>query len=891
MIGRNQRVPIRIYSLAKELKLDSKELVELCAKAGISGKGSALASLSDDESAKLRSYLSGASKAAPRKAAAPVRPKKEPDKIPVATLVTPETEAPVRPSAPGAAGGKIKVLGSPTKKSSETDSPKRQPLKGRGPVIKLAAVPKSGEAPPPPPTETEQPKAQKPVIKLPADAIRNAKSGTSAPLEQFTRQTEKKRSDGEKPSGTTDGRKTRGRAAPADSASDKPARGRRRGKEVPAAEEGERGKRLAGMASARAARGQPRRGRKGLEIGGDDGRPVRRRRRSSKVARSTAAPRKEKVALELPCSVRTFSEAAGVQAVKVITSLAEILEVEWRELNINSAIEDDIVDMLLEEYGVEVELKQQESVEDAALASIHDHVDDPDSLVTRPPVVTFLGHVDHGKTSLLDAIIGIDVVTGEAGGITQHIRAYTVEKEGKKIAFVDTPGHEAFTEMRARGANVTDIAVLVVAADDGVMPQTEEAISHARAAEVPIVVALNKIDLPGADINRAMQTLSTNGLLPQEWGGDTEVVQTSAITGAGLDDLLETLLLTAEVHEYKANPNRPATGVCLEAEQESGRGAIAKVIVQNGTLRVGDVLVCGQSHGRVKAMYNTLRTRRKIKEAPPSTTVNVTGFNEAPSAGETFYVLDDIAVARQIAEDRSHHAKTRSLGGRRVHISFEEFQEQLEEGRLGDSNGPSILNLIIRADVRGSIEAIEKELSRFEHPEVQIKVLQAAVGGITVADITLADASDAVVVGFNVIPDEAARKMADERGVEIRRYQIIYKLTEEIKLILEGKLQPEKRDKELGRALVQRVFTISKVGAVAGCRVLAGTIERGCRIRINRDGRGIGDYALDSLRREKNDIKETREGTECGIKVAGFNDLKEGDILEAYKIEEIARTL
>ena len=884
-------MPIRIYSLAKELKIDSKELVELCAKAGISGKGSALASLSDDESVKLKSYLSGSAKAAPRKAAAPVRPKRESAKTQVATLATPATEAPVRPSTPGLAGGKIKVLGSPTKKSSDADSPKRPPLKDRGPVIKLAAVPKSGEAPPPPPV-AEEPKAQKPVIRLPADAIRNAKSGATAPLEQFTRQTEKKRSADDKTSGSAGVRGPRGRAAPAVPTSEKPARGRRRGvKEGAGAEEGERGKRLAGMASARAARGQTRRGRKGIEIGGDDGRPTRRRRRTSRVARSTAAPRKEKAVLELPCTVRTFSESAGVQAVKVISSLAEILEVEWRQLNINSAIDDDVVDMLLEEYGVEVELKQQESVEDAALASIRDRVDDPDSLVTRPPVVTFLGHVDHGKTSLLDAIIGIDVVAGEAGGITQHIRAYTVVKGGKEIAFVDTPGHEAFTEMRARGANVTDIAVLVVAADDGVMPQTEEAISHARAAGVPIVVALNKIDLPGADINRAMQTLSTHGLLPQEWGGDIEVVQTSAITGAGIDDLLETLLLTAEVHEYKANPDRPAIGVCLESEQESGRGAIAKIIVQKGTLRVGDILVCGEAHGRVKAMYNTLRTRKKIKEAKPSTTVNVTGFDEAPAAGETFYVLDDIAVARQIAEDRSHQAKTRSLSSRRVHISFEEFQERLEEGRLGDSGGPATLNLILRADVRGSIEAIEKELSKLDHPEVQIKLLQTSVGGITVADVTLADASDAVIVGFNVIPDESARALADERGVEIRRYQIIYKLTEEIKLILEGKLRPEKREKELGRALVQRVFTISKVGTVAGCRVLAGTIERGCRIRINRDGRGIGDYALDTLRREKNDIKETREGTECGIKVAGFNDLKEGDILEAYKIEEIARTL
>ena len=318
---------------------------------------------------------------------------------------------------------------------------------------------------------------------------------------------------------------------------------------------------------------------------------------------------------------------------------------------------------------------------------------------------------------------------------------------------------------------------------------------------------------------------------------------------------------------------------------------VAKMIVQNGTLKVGDIVVCGGAHGRVKAMYDTLDGNKKIAEAGPSTPVNLTGLDIAPEAGEPFYVLDDIAAAREIAEARTHRTRQQALGGKSVHISFEEFQRRLEEGVLGESTEPAMLNLILRADVRGSIEAIQKELGKLDHPEVQIRVLQATVGGITVADVTLADASDAVIIGFNVIPDEAARMLADERGVEIRRYQIIYKVTEEIRALLEGKLEPEKRATDLGRALVQQVFTISRLGAVAGCRVLAGTIERNCRIRVNRDGRGIGDYSLDSLRRVKDDVKEVREGMECGIKLAGFNDLKEGDILEAYKIEEVARTL
>src|SRR5436190_1520971 len=423
------------------------------------------------------------------------------------------------------------------------------------------------------------------------------------------------------------------------------------------------------------------------------------------------------------------------------------------------------------------------------------------------------------------------------------------------------------------------------------MPQTEEAISHAKAANVPIVMAMNKMDLPGADEQKVLSQLATAGLLPSEWGGEVEVVRTSAATGLGIDTLLETLLVTAELHEYKANPDKPARGMCLEAEQEAGRGIIAKLMVQDGTLKEGDVIVCGGGYGRVKAMYDTLRPRQKLQEAGPSTPVNVTGLDVAPNAGDKFYVLEDIGEARELADQRQLETREQTLSGVSKKVSFEDFQQRLSEGRLGPDDEVATLNLIIRADVRGSIEAIHKELAKFDHPEVKVRVLQASVGGITVADVTLAHASGAVVVGFNVIPDEAARALADERQVEIRRNDIIYKLTDDIKAMIEGKLKPEERIVEMGAALVKQVFTISRVGAVAGCQVIRGSIERGCRIRINRDSRTIGDYAMESLRREKDDVKEVARGMECGIKLANFNDLKEGDVLEAYKIEEVARTL
>src|SRR5262245_7743830 len=441
----------------------------------------------------------------------------------------------------------------------------------------------------------------------------------------------------------------------------------------------------------------------------------RRQRRIVGTGASTAAPRKEKVVVQLPCTVRELSEAAGVPAMEI----QRILMNEGIMATINAAMDPDMTQLVAAELGINVEFKQAVSLEEEMLAQLDEQQDDPADLVERPPVITFLGHVDHGKTSLLDRIIGINVVSGESGGITQHIRAYSIEKDGKRISFVDTPGHEAFTEMRARGANVTDIAVLVVAADDGVMPQTEEAISHVRAAEVPIVVALNKIDLPGINLDRVYTSLSTNELQPSEWGGETEVVKTSATKGTGIDELLDTLFTVAELHEYKANPKRPAVGTCLEAQQESERGIVSKMLVQNGTLRVGDVIVCGDSYGRVKAMYDTL-TNERIEEAGPSIPVNLTGLDIAPSAGSKFYVLQDIAQAREIAAHRSATERRMELGESGYqHVTLESLFD-----RLDTTGEAQKLNIILRADVRGSIEAIQKEIAKLEHPEVKVRLLQ-----------------------------------------------------------------------------------------------------------------------------------------------------------------------
>jgi len=527
-----------------------------------------------------------------------------------------------------------------------------------------------------------------------------------------------------------------------------------------------------------------------------------------------------------------------------------------------------------EEQEAELQAKYFEDVE----------VEREEDLRPRPPVVTIMGHVDHGKTLLLDRIRHSNVVAGEAGGITQHIGAYQVEVNGHLITFIDTPGHEAFTAMRSRGADVTDIVVLVVAADDGVMPQTVEAIDHARAADVPIVVAVNKIDRENADLNHVLQQLSERGLVPEAWGGDTIVVQVSALQSIGLDELLEQLIVVAEVEELLASPEGRARGAVLEANLEAGRGPVANLLVQSGTLRVGDPIVAGAAWGRVKALIDDHGDQ--VKEAPPSTPVQVLGFSEPPAAGDEFRVTSDQTTARTIGEARERryrvagHAPSPTAPGARLEDLFEQIQR-------GES---ATLNLILKADVQGTLEAITDSLRKLERPEVKLSFVHRGVGGITENDVQLAVASNATIIGFNVRPDRRAREMAVERDVEIRTYEVIYKLLEEIEKAMVGMLAPEVEEIVTGEAEVRNVFRVPRVGAVAGCYVRDGVITRGSRVRFLREGVIIWKGTITSLRRFKDDVREVQSGFECGIGLSDFQDLKEGDIIETFEEREIPRT-
>ena len=877
---------VRIYTLSKELKIDSKELVELCTRAGIQDKGSALASMSDEEVAKLKEYIAGKSRPPERPAAAsgPVASPAAKAAGPSPASAEPRVPSTLRREdyiAPAGVASRPKPPEPPSKPAEPRPRPAALRPTGDGskavprPAFKLPPLPAAGRTPVA--RAPQEPAAQKPDVKLPLDAIRSAKAGGAKPLAEHMRKHEQRQADGPRPR-PAGGLGIRGGAAggaapplPPTDAGGRPRRAAR-----PHA--GKADDLLGGRELRQLNRKRVTETRSDDDDGG--GRRGSRPRRGAAV--STAAPRKTNASIQVPCTVRAFSEAIGMPASEVLKKLLAFGMSSMPSMA--SSLDRDTVELLAAELGVQLDVKTAEDLEKELLAGFDAVDEDPALRVTRAPVVTFLGHVDHGKTSLLDRILGINVASRESGGITQHMRAYTVQRNGKPITFVDTPGHEAFTQMRARGANVTDCAVIVVAADDGVMPQTEEAISHARAANVPIVVCINKIDLPGADVQKIYQQLAANELLPTEWGGETEVVKTSAVTGDGVDDLLDTLLTIAELHDLRANPERSAAGVCLDASIHEGRGVVACLMVQKGTLKVGDAIVCGEASGHVKAMQDTL-TRRKISVAGPSVPVFVNGLDVPPGAGERFQVVDSIAMAREVAVKRSDIRRHSNLVSAPVHVTFENLLD-----RLGAQKAPT-LNLILRADVRGSIEAILKELEKLDHPEVKIRVLQATVGGVTEADVQLADASDAVIIGFNVVPDERARSLAEDRGVQVRRYDIIYQVTDDLRKALEGMLAPEKREAVLGRAVIQRTYAISRIGVIAGCRVISGIIARNGRMRIIRDSRIVGDYGIESLKREKDDAREVRDGLECGIKLAGFNDIKEGDILECYRVEEVARTL
>jgi translation initiation factor IF-2 len=909
-----QKEKVRVYALARELNVDSKDLLEMCRQAGFDvrnqlsnlepeqrdlieqmvKRGGAsvavaapakhaaviptvpapipnLSSRSIRREAEPRPSVADAkgtespppaptvekTPAAPAAEAAP-NPPSQPVLRPSETIAAKAPELPVKPAAVPA--GKPRDLSQPRPEGG-TPRPARKREIPRPAVARVAPLPPL-KARQPRDLKPQEPVAQKPIARLPeavkggAVNLHELLNKSAAPLD----------------------------APPIDVVDDEEGEGGRDKRPGGVAGRDKRHQQRNERARARRDRGEESRQSGRVQLTVEDDRPQRvkqRLRESQKKRGGPTQPRKGKIPLTLPITVRSLSEAVGVRSGDLLLRLMAVVP----GVSINTTIEPSIAETMALDLGCELEVKRPADAEEQLIASFK-KTDSVEDLVPRAPVVTIMGHVDHGKTSLLDRIRRSNVAATEAGGITQVIRAWRVEHGGHPITFLDTPGHEAFTKMRARGAQVTDIAVIVVAADDGVMPQTEEAINHAKAAGVPIVVAINKVDLPSANINKTRQQLYGLDVLPDNMGGDTPFVETSAASGKGVDELLDTLSIVAEtLLELKANPNKSASGTCLEAMLSEGEGVRATLLVQDGNLHKGDVVLCGACYGRVRAMYDDLG--RPIESAGPSVPVRITGLDDVPNADDPFVVVPDLALAREIADRRKDRLSQSGLSKR-------------PPARLEDLTRAHIaeLKVILKADFRGSIEAIRKEMDKLQHEEVRVRILHTGIGGITESDVQLALTSpeDTIIVGFNVVPDDRARALADEKSVQIREYDVIYHLTSDIRAALEGKLKPREEVIHLGRAVVREVFKISRVGAVAGCYVTQGIIERSAKIRLIRDGVVIypppdRSAGLESLKRFKEDTREVREGFECGMKIAGYDDVKVGDVIEAYRVEQVHRTL
>ncbi len=601
----------------------------------------------------------------------------------------------------------------------------------------------------------------------------------------------------------------------------------------------------------------------------------RKNRKAKEVKKDTPPPeRKKAITMGEIITVKELSEKIGIQVAEIIKKLMNLGILA----TINQELDYETAYLIASEFNIELEKKAVKTFEQQL--EEFDTEDSNENLVNRPPVVTVMGHVDHGKTSLLDAIRNSHVTEAEAGGITQHIGAYTVKIRDNIIAFLDTPGHEAFTSMRARGAQVTDIAILVVAADDGIMPQTVEAINHAKAANVPIIVAINKIDKEQANPERVKQELTEHGLVVEEWGGDTIAVPVSALKREGISDLLEMILLVAEMQDLKANPNRLAKGTIIEAQLDKGRGPVATILVQNGTLKVGDSIVAGTAYGRVRAMVDD--KGKRIKEATPSTPVEVLGLNDVPEAGDIMYAVEDDKLAKQVSEERIEKEKARQVKVT-SRTSLDELFSQLKEGEVKD------LNLIIKADVQGSVEAVRQALEKLSNEQVRVRSIHGGVGGITESDVMLASASNAIIIGFNVRPSVNAIELAEKEEIDIRTYRVIYNAIEDIEAAMKGLLDPEYKEVVIGHASVRAIFKVSGIGTIAGSYVTDGKITRNSSVRIIRDGIVIHEGSIQSLKRFKDDVREVATNYECGIGLENFNDIKEGDVIEAYVMEEIKR--
>ncbi|MCG8402386.1 MAG: translation initiation factor IF-2 [Firmicutes bacterium] len=621
-------------------------------------------------------------------------------------------------------------------------------------------------------------------------------------------------------------------------------------------------------------------GKDNRDQAGEKSAAFRRDRRSKRKPqpeqRQAPARERKPITIGETVTVKNLAEKMAISASDIIKKLMSLGVLA----NINQEIDSDTATILANEVGFKVQVKLEMEKEAMVVQEVEDK---PAELRSRPCVVTIMGHVDHGKTSLLDAVRQSNVTASEAGGITQHIGAYQVEHKGKKITFVDTPGHEAFTAMRARGARVTDIAILVVAADDGVMPQTVEAINHARAAEVPIIIAVNKIDKLDADAQRVKRELTEYNLVAEEWGGETIFVEVSAKEKTNINELLEMILLVSEINEFKANPNRPARGTVVEAELDKGRGPVATVLVQNGTLRVGDFIIAGVAYGKVRAMMD--HTGRRVKKAGPSTPVEVLGFSEVPPAGELFFAVEDEKLGKQVIDERSAKKREVEMKAAAPKVSLEDLFNQIKEGQVKE------LNIIIKADVQGSVEALRQALEQINTDEVRVNVIHGGVGAVTETDIMLASASNAIVIGFSVRPDVNARRAVETEKVDIRLYRVIYDAIEDIKAAMSGLLEPDYKEVVQGRAEVRKTFKVSRVGTIAGCYVTEGKVNRDAGVRVIRDGIVVHEGSLDSLKRFKDDVREVQQGYECGMTVEKFNDIREGDQVEAYTVEEVKREL
>ena len=605
------------------------------------------------------------------------------------------------------------------------------------------------------------------------------------------------------------------------------------------------------------------------------GRPVRRNNKKPRkgTTQREFKPRAElvtKIAYEEGITVSELAEKLNKNSSDII----KLLFMLGKMVTINTNLDDETIQLICMEYNVEV--TKEEAVDEDSLEDIE--LDDPKDLLERSPIITIMGHVDHGKTSLLDAIRKTKVVDGEHGGITQHIGAYQVTVNGKKLTFLDTPGHEAFTSMRARGAKVTDIVIIVVAADDGVMPQTREAIDHAKAAGVPIIVAINNIDKPGANFEKIYNAMADLGLTPEEWGGEVMFCKLSAKTGEGIQNLLESILVVSEVQDLKANPNRMASGSVIEARLDKGRGPVATLLVQNGTLHAGDILVVGACFGKVRKMTDD--RGREIKDAKPSMPIEIIGLNDVPVAGDIFKVFDNEKKARALADRRSQVKIDAERKGSSS-VSLEELSKAIEDGNLQE------INIIVKADVQGSAEAIKQALERIEVATVRINVIRSTVGAISESDIMLASASNAIVMGFNVRPDAVVRRKAEEEGIDIRLYNVIYDAVNEMESAMKGLLAPVYKEVVLGQASVRQLFRVTKVGTIAGCMVTDGKLVRDAKVRIIRDGTVVYTSKLGTLKRFQNDAKEVAAGYDCGLTIDGFNDIKENDVIEAFEDREV----